>query len=308
MSVSAAVRRAESARDHLSYLRAHLGYDASNVRGLAGIRSFGVLRGIRGLDGVPWATELLLRPPLDAVLQDTRAAGNAAAIQEIAAHLLRYHGEEEAKRVSQGESAKSAAMFSQLHDNRHAGQSGKHWLNAAAQPVDAQALAGGLALAQALFPQLWLGSQPGAAARPMSTKDVIALNSIFKGRWPFPGEGHLGGHYSSMDVGRLLFYAAVADGVVQPTPLTEKAFQAVTAKQGKHVRAFWRNAGLTFEHYSMLEAWLVEKAKSHQPPPPWAASASRVPTWPGTCVALCEYAQLVAELGIEAVREVITGG
>ena len=231
---------AASAGEPAAYLRAHLTYDACNARQLAGFRAFAMLRGIRGRDGGLWGTEELLRPPLDAVLEDTRAAGNAAVLQEAALGLLRAHTAEETKRVFEGQTAESAAKFSQHKEGRHAGQSGKRWLQAAASAVEAQALASGLALAQTLLPQLWLGSEPGAEARPMPPNDVIALTSIFKARWPFPGhrENALGHNYCAMDVGRLLYYAAAADGVVLPQPLNQKAFQKVLAKQGKTVRVF----------------------------------------------------------------------
>ena len=299
---------AASVGDAAAYLRAHLAYDASNARCGAGFRAFGFLRGIRGQEGVRWATECLLRPPLDAVLQDTRAAGQAATLQELAVGLLRMHESEEQKRTFEGVPAEEAAKFSQHHEKRHAGQSGKHWLRAASSAAAAQSLAGGLALAQTLLPQLWLGSEPGAAAQPMRPEDVIELTSMFKGRWPFPGEGAAGGDYSAMDVGRLLFYAAAADGVVAPQPLTETAFQAVLAQQGKTVRLFARRVGLGFQQYSALERGLVEKAKAHEPPPPWAASASGVPMWPGTFLLVCEYAQTLEEVGIGAVRQAIPVG
>ena len=305
---------AESA-DFLAYLRRHLAYDASNARGGAGFRAFAMLRGMRGEKGARWGTDVLLRPPLDAVLQDTRAAGHAAALQQLAAGLLRAHEAEEQKLILGGVPAERARMFSQHHEGRHAGQSGKSWLEAAESGTAARALAGGLGLAQTLLPQLWQGSQAGAAAQPMRPEDVLELTSIFKGRWPFvgekpssPGEGKLGGMYTSMDVGRLMYYAGVADGVVEPQPLTQAAFQKVLKQQGRTVRHFARRVGLGFTHYSVLETGLVEKARAHAPPPPWAASASRKPMWPGLWCILCEYLQMIEELGIDAVRQAMTVG
>ena len=302
----AAVVPAASAAEPAAYLRAHLAYDACNARQLAGFRAFAMLRGIRGREGALWGTEQLLRPPLDAVLDDTRAAGNAAVLQEAALGLLRAHTAEETNRVFEGQAAELAAKFSQHKEGRHAGQSGKRWLQAAASAVEAQALASGLALAQTLLPQLWLGSEPGAEARPMPPKDVIALTSIFKARWPFPGENALGHNYCAMDVGRLLYYAAAADGVVLPQPLSQKAFQKLLARQGRTVRVFLRRIGFDFKHYCALETGLVEKAKAHEPPPPWAASASGTVMWPGLFCLLCEYLQTIDEFGIDTVRRAIT--
>ena len=306
---------AESVGDSAAYLRAHISYDASNVRCGAGFRACAMLRGIRGHEGVCWATEFLLNPPLDAVLQDTRAAGHAAVLQELAVGLLRAHESEEQKRILEGVPAERARMFSQHHEVRHAGQSGKSWLEAAESGTAARALAGGLGLAQTLLPQLWQGSQAGAAAQPMRPEDMLQLTSIFKGRWPFvgekpssPGEGKLGGMHTTMDVGWLMYYAGVAGGVVEPQPLTQAAFPKVLKQQGRKVRHFARRVGLGFTHYSVLETGLVEKARAHAPPPPWAASASRKPMWPGLWCILCEYLQMIEELGFDAVCQAMTVG
>ena len=118
-AVSAGLAAGEPAA-FLSYLRTHLAYDAVNARALAGWRAFAVLRGIRGVEGVRWATELLLQPPLDASLQDTRVAESAGVLQELVVALALAHSAEEQRLVCEGVKADVAAKFSQHHEGRPA--------------------------------------------------------------------------------------------------------------------------------------------------------------------------------------------
>ena len=70
-----------------------------------------------------------------------------------------------------------------------------------------------------------------------------ALLTLHAHRWPFVSVGGRparAGDYTSMDYGRLLYIAAVADGAVEPQFLGEAAFHTAQAMQGAGVRRFLR--------------------------------------------------------------------
>ena len=264
-----------------------------------------MLRGIRGYEGVRCATQVLLESQApEAVLQDSRVVGQAPVVQEAALGLVRAHEAEEQRRVFKGQAAVPAARFSQHNEGRHAGQSGKLGLESVSAR-SSQALAGGIALAQTLLPQLWLGSEGGASAEEMQPDDVCQLVVVVKGRWPlaaWAGEEKRGGDYSAMDVGRLLYYAAAADGVLLPSLLTETVLEMLLGKQGKAVKDLARAIGFVFAHYQLLEAGLSRKAKAHELAPSWAAPASARPMWPGVFICLCAYHQTLTEFSMSAIR------
>ena len=138
---------AKSKADIASYLRKHIFYDACNVRSMVGWRTFAMLRGIRGVEGAAWGLGCLLQPSLCDVLEDTRLPAAAIMLQEIARFLLAQHELEEQRLVLAGAAPVLAAKFSQHHEGRRAGQSGRHWLLAAASVGGAHKFATGLAMA-----------------------------------------------------------------------------------------------------------------------------------------------------------------
>ena len=156
------------------YLRTHLAYELSNVRSAVGFRTCCLLRGTRGVDGTRWAAQVLQRPPFSVLLQDTRAACAGPVLQQVVRGLLTAHEEEEHRLIFAGEAAESAARFSQHHEGRHAGQSGKFWLEAAESAVSASQMAMCLALVQTLLPQLWLGDAVPRVAKLMRDGDPAA--------------------------------------------------------------------------------------------------------------------------------------
>ena len=154
----------------LSFLRTHLSYAFSNLRSVVGFRAMSLLRGIRGVDGTRWARRILTSPSMSVHLLDTRAACAAPVLQHLVTGLISAHAEEERRLVLHGEAAAdSAARFSQHHDGRHAGQSGKWWLESAASADAAKQMAICVAHAQALLPQLWLGDGVPRLAQPITT-------------------------------------------------------------------------------------------------------------------------------------------
>ena len=105
-----------------------------------------------------------------------------------------------------------------------------------------------------------------------------------------------------MDFGRLFYVAAVADGVVEPQPLSRAVFVALEAAQGRSVQRFHGEVGFGFDEHAKLHAKLSKHAKPCCPPPEWAARASTCPLWPGVLIASCEYAQCVELFGYARVR------
>ena len=103
-------------------------------------------------------------------------------------------------------------------------------------------------------------------------------------------------------VGRLFYVAAVADGVVEPQPLSRAVFVALEAAQGRSVQRFHGEVGFGFDEHAKLHAELSKHAKPCCPPPEWAARASTCPLWPGVLIASCEYAQCVEEFGYARLR------
>ena len=286
------------------YLRTHLAYELSNVRSVVGFRTCCLLRGIRGVDGTRWAAQVLQGPPFCDLLADTRAACATPILQQVVRGLHTAHEQEEQRRIFEGEAAVSAARFSQHHEGRHAGQSGKFWLDEVESASSAIQMAFCLALVQTLLPQLWLGDRAPRVAKPMQDADLMTLVTLFAQRWPFVSTRSpaTAGDYTAMDFGRLFCIAAVADGVVEPQSLSRVAFVAVEALQGRSVQRFHRDVDFGYVQYAKLHAKLVKDARTHCAPPEWAVEASTRPLWPGVFVLCCEYSQCVNKFGYARLR------
>ena len=254
-------------QDPARKVRQHLSSQMENARVLAGFRAFVILRGIRGEHGVSWASRLMLAEPrLQEVLEDTRFAFAGRSLQEAVMILRRAHDDEVQKRVFNGEEAGAASRFSQHKDGRHAGQSGKHWLEAAAAAASADRLAAMIARCLQFLPALWAPpEEKDAEPPPLSDEALLELTFVAFKQWPMPPAGAAGGarfagDYTSMDVGRLAYLAAVADGAIAPASLSKGVFEAILKRQGKHVRQFCLDLGFDELDFHTLQAELSERA------------------------------------------------
>ena len=119
--------------------------------------------------------------------------------------------------------------------------------------------------AQALLPQLCLDDQEKPPPRLLPDDELIQLTIGFSKIWPFVPLSkekplRMGGDYTGMDVGRLMYLAGVTQGVIEPAPLSAKAFAKLLKLQGGSVRNFAQTIGFDYGAYLTLHSLLAYKA------------------------------------------------
>lgn len=253
--------------DPARMIRHHLMSQMENARVLAGFRALAILRGIRGEQGVEWATrQMLVERRLQEVLEDTRFAFAGRSLQEAIMILRRAHDDEVQKRVFDGEAVAVANRFSQHKDGRHAGQSGKHWLEAAAAAASADRLAAIIARCLQFLPPLWTPHNDREhEPPPLSDDALLELTHVAWKQWPMPSAGaaggaRTGGDYTAMDVGRLIYITAVADGAIAPATLSKPVFESLMKRQSLHVRQFCAELRFDERDFNHLQAELSQRA------------------------------------------------
>ena len=251
-------------------------------------RSYSLLRGMRGAVGVRWAMPILLEPAHLRQLADTGPGDKVRVLHGLILTLLDRHNEEERRLCLAGEEAEEARKFSQHRFDRHAGQSGKAWLEeASAHPARLEAALSSLA---ACLPGVWSGSRSEQSLDDVGWKDLL---SAVYGLWPMVGERGAN-DYTAMDVGRL---SGVMPIILQQMPRSSfgrKSFALSAKQQGKAATETWKSFGV-----NSAQSFLALEARLHAAALQVAPEFGKSPEWaqpdavcsPMVCVALCEYGE-----------------
>ncbi len=181
-----------------------------------------------------------------------------------------------------------AAKFSQHKDGRHAGQSGKAWVQVLRDAEPARGLAQAIENVVSVAPCA-LARCPPDQPVTLSDAQMSALHTSALGTWPFVGS-KWAGDYTSMDVGRLWWTSGVVLGNLAAQRLGPQSFELLLKMQGSGTRKLYSELGVDKDVFDAIHTELTLKARPQQPPPAWSAPASQTVLSPGVLVHVCEYA------------------
>ena len=144
--------------------------------------------------------------------------------------------------------------FAQHHEGRHAGMSGRWWLQEAVTQQGLRSLEVCVGRIAEALPVFGIGATSMVDVAPVHHLIDDGLAAVFRvghGLFPMP-QGKTAGDYTSMDLGRLCWTIAVLLGLTEPVPLGEKSFKVLMQMQGKNTQRIemedWQGYPRIFEH------------------------------------------------------------
>ena len=289
--------------------------DATLRRGMAEAvalsegRAFLLLRGVRGVLGIPWLAKQLLEEQAWHLLVDPRPE----AFIELIILLNVRHGEA-VHSQSRVVASEEARKFSQHREGRHAGMSGAFWLAEVANERCVHKLGTCLAVLEPVLQLSQSRAGRGSAlsrhqAKELSDEMLAQAVTAVSGHFPLPG-GHAADKYTAMDISRVAWMMAVITGRLHGGDLGPLAFQAVLHAQSAGVQKVWRAIGIrTHSEFmtlqSKLRAAVAQGAAAYPGPPAWAACGAAL-LWPQVFVHICEYSQAIKEWGRDIMHSATT--
>ncbi len=290
----------------LSSLRARLLEDAETRMALATVRAALLLHGVRGVEGMRWLAQELVKPGVFEWLPSS----DPEATANILAAIVKRHEGEVKRREEAGSPSSEARKFSQHRQGRHGGQSGKWWLDAAATESGSANFSRSVFSVLVVMPVF--GWEQKKEPYAMQDHDVADLLCSLKGVFPFVRE-QAAADYTTMDVGRTIFLIGVLLRRVVPCSLGPSAFETFLHCQSPNTRKVWAACGIeSHEDFRQLEAKLREAmavaAVVKLLPMPTRFPPEAIVTWGAVATHICEYKQASNEPGgAESIRMAVSG-
>ncbi len=288
----------------LSWVRMRLLEDAEIGMALATVRAALLLCGVRGVEGMRWLSKELVSPEIFPLLTSSLPGTTEKVLHAI----TRGHEREVVRRGETGSPVAEARKFSQHRQGRHAGQSGKWWLDAAATEVGCANFCRSVSAVLVALPVFgWKQPQQPSVMTDQEVADILRAP---RGVFPFARE-QVAADYTAMDVGRTLFLVGMFLRHVVPRSLGPSSFEVFSSCQSPNTRKLWADCGIdSHEAFCFLEDQIREAMAAAAVvkllPMPEKYPAAVMVSWGCVASHICEYKQTCNEEGgAEKIKQVV---